>query len=99
MMLFTQMIAVCTNLAVSEATMTSHADALRHKQVYYGGPCSRGNANVLHACSEVQGAIQIVEVSVLRFLLSCKSQQSCLHGYNKWPCAAQLTSVDNSASH
>ena len=70
-MLFTQMIAVCTNLAVSEATMTSHADALRHKQVYYGGPCSRGNANVLHACSEVQGAIQIVEVSVLRLLLSC----------------------------
>lgn len=41
------------------------ADALRHKQVYYGGPCSRGNANVLHACSEVQGAIQIVEALYL----------------------------------
>lgn len=30
-------------------------------QVYYGGPCGRGTANILHICSEIEGATQIIE--------------------------------------
>lgn len=40
------------------------AEVLQDKQVYHGGPCGRGSANVLHSCGEVEGAAQIVAVSV-----------------------------------
>lgn len=38
------------------------AEELHDKEVYYGGPCSRGMANVVHSCSAVEGATEIVQV-------------------------------------
>lgn len=40
-------------------------DSLQEKQLFLGGPCSTGAANVLHTCDKVQGATQIVEVAFL----------------------------------
>lgn len=40
-------------------------DSLQEKQLFLGGPCSTGAANVLHTCDIVQGATQIVEVAFL----------------------------------
>lgn len=42
-------------------------DILQEKQLFNGGPCNTSAASVLHTCSKVQGATQIVEVA---FLLS-----------------------------
>ena len=49
-------------------------DNLQEKQLFNGGPCSTSAANVLHTCSRVQGATQIVEVGFLLSLaLPCEN--------------------------
>ncbi|KAA6426697.1 MAG: hypothetical protein FRX49_03807 [Trebouxia sp. A1-2] len=43
------------------STKVALAEELQDKQVYYGGPCDRGTANIIHCCSELEGATQIIE--------------------------------------
>ncbi len=55
----------CRMLYTSQCVQTVSAEELQDKQVYYGGPCGRGTANILHCCSEIEGATQIIEVRML----------------------------------
>ncbi len=56
---------VCSMLYTAQCVQTVSAEELQDKQVYYGGPCGRGTANILHCCSEIEGATQIIEVRML----------------------------------
>ncbi len=55
----------CSMLYTSQCVQTVSAEELQDKQVYYGGPCGQGTANILHCCSEIEGATQIIEVWML----------------------------------